>query len=184
MTRRPPILLADSISAEHVSHIEPDTRVLLHYDMFSREALTDILAIESISGWVVETDYRPTGSLILSGTDHRGEKRTMPVTPLNVRIPRPSVKSEIATPPANRHPLCDKGRALAARIRGLHPDIGSAFSELFAALAPLETMANELASEAWEDELRRTEAIRAGDSVVAMIDTTLKPMRVPGGSHQ
>jgi hypothetical protein len=87
-------------------------------------------------------------------------------------------------PPANRHPLCDRGQALAARIRGLHPDIGSAFTDLFAALAPLETMANELASEAWEDELRRTEAIKAGDSVVAMIDTAIKPMRVPGGAKQ
>ena len=84
----------------------------------------------------------------------------------------------------SRHPLCDKGRALAARIRGLHPDIGSAFAALFTALAPLETMANELASEAWEDELRRTEAIKAGDSVVAMIDTAIKPMRVPGGAKQ
>jgi hypothetical protein len=45
-------------------------------------------------------------------------------------------------------------------------------------------MANELASEAWEDELRRTEAIKAGDSVVAMIDTAIKPMRVPGGAKQ
>jgi hypothetical protein len=84
----------------------------------------------------------------------------------------------------SRHPLCDKGQALAARIRGLHPDTGSAFTDLFAALAPLETMANELASEAWEDELRRTEAIKAGDSVVSLVDTTTKPMHVPGGAKQ
>jgi hypothetical protein len=45
-------------------------------------------------------------------------------------------------------------------------------------------MANELASEAWEDELRRTEAIKAGDSVVSLVDTAIKPMRVPGGAKQ
>ncbi len=90
-------------------------------------------------------------------------------------------------PPANRHPLCDKGQALLPKLTNFHPHLqllATQLADLFAALAPLETMANELASEAWEDELRRTEAIKAGDSVVAMIDTAIKPMRVPGSAKQ
>jgi hypothetical protein len=109
LNRRPPILLHESVSAADVPHIEPGTRVLLIYcSAFTTETLPDVLAIENVSGWVVEADYRPTGGLILSGTDWRGNLRTMPVAPSVVRVAptAPKVVKAVAAashlPPLNR----------------------------------------------------------------------------------
>ena len=69
----------------------------------------------------------------------------------------------------SHHPLCDRGRIIAATLSLAAPATAAKLAELFADLAPMEAFANETVSDAQADTLARFDA--------------LYTMRVPGGAR-